>query len=82
MDHIIVNIHPFIMEQEIQVYREGKCINISKSTMQNLEEDIAIKAKLYNITNIDLAGDKNFSRRIKERLTQNKFNLDLDIKIY
>jgi len=82
MDHIIVNIHPFIMEQEIQVYREGKCINISKSTMQDLEEDIAIKAKLYNITNIDLAGDKNFSRRIKERLTQNKFDLDLDIKIY
>ena len=82
MDHIIVNIHPFIMEQEIQVYREGKCINISKSTMQDLEEDIAIKAKLYNITNIDLAGDKNFSRKIKERLTQNKFDLDLDIKIY
>lgn len=82
MDHIIVNIHPFIMEQEIQVYREGKCINVSKSTMQELEEDIAIKAKLYNITNIDLAGDKNFSRRIKERLIQNKFDLDLDIKIY
>jgi hypothetical protein len=82
MDHIVVRIQPFIYLQQIEVYKDGKCIDISKSNMINLDENISIKAKVHNIKNIDLAGDKNFTQKIKERLTQNKFNLDLDIKLY
>lgn len=82
MDHIVVNIQPFILEQEIQVYKNGECTKITKSTMSNLDEGIAIEAKLSDVKNIDLAGDKNFTQMIKQRLTQNKFDLDLDIKLH
>lgn len=82
MDHIVVKLQPFVLEQEVQVYKNGNCIKVSKSNLSNLDENIAVQAKLFNIKNVDLAGDKNFTQRIKERLTQNKFNLDLNIKLY
>lgn len=82
MNHIVVNIQPFILNQEVQVYKDGACIKISQSSMSNLDEDIAVQAKLFHIYEVDLAGDKIFAQRIKERLTQNKFNLNLNVKIH
>ena len=82
MDHIVVRIQPFILEQEINVYKEGRCVKVTRTSLVNLDEGIAIEAKLFDIKNIDLAGDKNFTQMIKQKLTQNKFNTDLDIKLY
>lgn len=82
MDHIVVTIQPFVLEQEIQVYKNGECVKTSKINLTNLDEGIAIEAKLFNIKNVDLAGDKNFTQMVKQKLTQNKFNMDLDIKLY
>jgi len=82
MEHIVVRVQPFVLEQEILIYKNGECIDRKLAKMRDLEEEIALQAKLYNIKDIDLTGTKIFTERIKTRLSQNKFNLDLNITVY
>jgi len=82
VDHIVVNVQPFIYEQEILIYKNEECTNIEHSKLTELDENIALYAKLHNIKNIDLVGNPFFTERLKERLTLNKFNLDLNVVLY
>ena len=82
MDHIIVNLQPFVYEQEIQVYKNGECIKIAKSSMNNLDENIAVNAKIHDNFNIDIVGSKLWGKQLKKRLQMNKFKMDLNITLY
>ena len=37
MNHVIVYVQPFLLEQEIAVYKEGQCIKTQKCTMENID---------------------------------------------
>jgi len=81
--HITCCIHPFVTEQEVNVYENGECIRTSKCTLDNLEETIYSFVNLYNIKQIDLAGNQLYSLKVKEKMMNSKYNLEgINITVY
>lgn len=86
-NHIVCMIHPFVMEQEISVYRNGECIKTAKCTLDNVEETILNLVSEQKIRKIDLAGNQLYSLKVKENLENAKtvstdFTKNLEITIY
>ena len=74
MDHIILRIQPFIIQQEIYVYKNGECIKIGKCILKNVPDAIYALAKSYNINNVDLAGPSMFTHKLrKDMLSMDKY---------
>lgn len=81
--HITCCIHPFVMEQEVNVYDNGECIRTSKCTLDNIEEIIYSLVNLYNVEQIDLAGNQLYGLKIKDNLASSKYNLnDVNITVH
>ena len=81
--HIVCNIHPFVLEQEVNVYDNGECIKTAKCTLDNLEENISSLINMYNIKQIDLAGNQLYNLKVKENLLSSKYDLnDINITIH
>ena len=66
-DNITAFIHAFVLEQEVNVYQNGECVKTVKCILDNLEETIYSLVNLYNIKQINLAGDQLYSLRVKEK---------------
>lgn len=82
MDHIILNVKPFIMQQEILVYKNGVCVKIGKCTLRNVPDAIYALAKSHGIKNIDLAGSTAFTHKLrKDMLSMDKYS-DFNITVY
>jgi len=84
-DNITAFIHAFILEQEVKVYQNGECIKTVKCTLDDLEETIYSLVNLYNIKQINLAGNQLYSLRVKEKMMDSKYNKfkdKLEINIY
>lgn len=81
--YITCCVHPFVVEQEVNVYENGQCIRTSKCNLDNLEEVIYSLVNAYDIKQIDLAGSQLYSLKIKEEMMNSKYNLDgVDITVY
>lgn len=73
MDHIVVKVEPFVMEQKILVYKNGECVKIAKCTMENMADGISSLAHQYNINIVDIADKSAFSKKLKEKLSLSKY---------
>jgi hypothetical protein len=71
--HIVCCIHPFVANQEIDVYQDGECIKAVNCTLEQLEDTIVELGIKYNINKIDLKGGQLYSLKIKENLELNKY---------
>lgn len=80
MDHIVASIHPFVVEQEVSVYKDGECVKTVQCTLDNIKEVCYSLCKEYNIPQLDLCGTNQlYTLHIKEELeVSNKFE---DFKI-
>lgn len=80
MDHVVASIHPFVMEQEVDVYKDGECVKIAHCTLDEIVEVCYNLCKEYNIIQLDLCGQNQlYALNIKEKLeAPNKFE---DFKI-
>ena len=83
-DHITAFIRSFVLEQEVDVYQNGECVKTVKCTLDNIEKVINNLIKEYNISQIDIAGSKEYAFKIKEHLQTkySKFKDNLKINIY
>ena len=82
MDHIILNIKPFIMQQEILVYKNGNCVKIGKCVMKNVPDAIYALEKSYGINNVDLAGPTAFTHKLRnDMLSMDKYS-NFNITVY
>ena len=66
MDHIVSYIRPFVIQQQIAVYRDGQCIHQAACPLSMLEEKIIELSDKFNINEVDLAGDVVNGERIKK----------------
>lgn len=84
MDHIVASIHPFVVEQEVDVYKDGECIKIVQCTLNDIEEVCYNLCKEYNITQLDLCGTNQlYALHIKEKIETStkfeEFKINIDI---
>lgn len=81
MNRIIINIKPFSLQQEISVYKEDKCINNSKSTLEEMNDNITMLKHKYNVEEIHFYGSKDFISKYATDLKTNFNNDNIIIKI-
>lgn len=80
MNHIVTNIHPFVIEQEVCVYQNGECVKTVKCALDDLEKTCIALCKEYNIHTIDTKGGQLYAMKIKEHINA-KFDLNEDIEV-
>lgn len=71
MEHIIVNFQPFLKDQHIMVYKKGVCIEQAFVSYDNVIDSVCLLSNKHNITNIDLCGNTDFLKEIKNQLKLN-----------
>lgn len=76
MQKLIVRVHPFAVQQCIFIYDNEKA-DIPKvyTKTDNLVLTLSELVKEKNITRIDLAGPKNYTKGVKEQLEEMQFTL-------
>ena len=82
MDHIVAIIHPFVLKQEIDVYRNGECVEVQQCDMKDIEEMCYALCKKYDIHQLDLHGNQIYGLHIKDKMAIDKFsdfNINVDI---
>ena len=84
MDHIVAIIHPFVMEQEVDVYKDGECIEVIQCKLDNIEEVCYALCKKHEIHQIDLKGKNQlYSLHIKDKLAAAKYDdFDINVTVY
>lgn len=81
--HIVCCIHPFIINQEVDVYQNGKCIKTVNCTLDTLESTLIELGVKYNINIIDIKGGQLYALKIKENLEMNKYaNNKFEVNIH
>ena len=78
MDHVVVNVQPFLAQQEVSVYKDGNCVETTQCTMQELSKTCYALCKKFNINELDVAGVPAFSKRLKDSMASTQFE---DFKI-
>ena len=82
MDHVVASIHPFVMEQEVDVYKNGECVKVVQCTLKDIENVCYALCKEYNINQLDLAGQNQiYALHIKENLEKSNKYEDFKINI-
>ena len=83
MDHIVAIIHPFVIEQEVDVYRDGECIEVVQCKLDDVTNVCYALCKKYNMHQIDLKGaNQLYTLHIKDELGADKysdFNINVDV---
>ena len=79
MEHLIVTVHPFLMKQEIRVYKDNQQIDSTECSLENLANICYNFCKKYDIHQIDFSGNKDFGLKIEEKFACD-YN-DFEIKI-
>lgn len=79
---IIAYLQPFILEQKIEVYKDGECMNIMKCTFNEMESMILELVEKYNIKEITLAGSAQiYSYKLKTDLISKYDKKDINITV-
>lgn len=82
-DHIVVNIHPFVIQQEVDVYSNGECVQTVECKLDELKDTIFALSKQHNIQQIDLAGNQLYAMRLRDDLGAGKYaTAGMSIKIH
>ena len=72
---VVCVIRPFVMEQNIEVYNNGKCVKVLKSSMKDIADNCYKVCKNYNLHSLFIKGpSEQYSAKIKDDLKATKFN--------
>ena len=74
MNHIVICVHPFIMRQEIDVYKNGECIEHKECSIEEIAEVSYSLCKKHDIHQIDYIGNKQYGKKIEEKVNITKYN--------
>ena len=79
---IIAYLQPFILEQKIEVYKNGECMNVIKCTFNEMESMILELVEKYNIKDITLAGNAHiYSYKLKTDIVSKYDKKDINITV-
>ena len=74
MDHVAICVHPFIMRQEIDVYKNGECVEHKECPIAEIADTCYALCKKHNVHQIDYAGNKQFGQKIEEKVNLTKYD--------
>ena len=78
----MINTHPFVMKQKIEVYKEGECVETLESNFDNIENLCYELCKEYDINQVNLIGNKMFNMKIKKDMNTKYSDSDIIITLY
>lgn len=82
-DYIIASIRPFVINQKIDVYLNGECVEALECKIDDIEKTISALVDKYKVNQIDLVEKNNmYSPQIKDRLTTKYADKELNINIW
>jgi len=67
-NNLVVNFHPFMISQEIDVYQNGVCIKQDFCTIEEIIDKIYTYCSIYDIPRINLCGNKDFISKFANEL--------------
>ena len=70
MKKIIVVLKPFVLNQSVYVYDDQKLIDTYEIDTVNISEKIIETANLYDISQIDMSGPKEYAKGIANKIAQ------------
>lgn len=83
MDHVVVNIQPFLAEQEVSVYKDGKCVKSTKCILKELDKTCYALCKEFDIDQLDVAGVPAFTQKLKTKMTSTNFeDFKINVNVY
>ena len=81
MDQILVAIKPFILNQQIDIYKNGEH-TYDNCKLEELEDKCYALCQKNDIHKLILIGQKDFALKINEKINMLKYNnYDIDVKI-
>ena len=84
MKRVAVTLRPFIFNQYIQIYEDDKLVGAKVTSINSMSNDIKDICQSLSINQIDIKGNKMFTKKIAQELTKiNQFEkLNLNITLY
>ena len=80
--YILCDIHPFVLNQRIEVHDENnKCVFEASSMLPDLQKTIYVLCKEYDIHDVVFHGKSFYDNRIKDHFTSIKYAKH-PIKVY
>ncbi len=73
MDHVIISFHPFVMAQNISVYKNGECVEVKECHLKDVSETCYELCKKHDIHQVDYCGNRTFGKKIEDKFKD--FNL-------
>ncbi len=70
MKKIIMVLKPFVLNQPVYVYDDQKLIDTYEIDTFNISKKIIETAKLYNISQIDVSGPKEYAKGITNQIAK------------
>lgn len=81
--YIVAQIHPFVLEQEINTYVDGECVQTIKCTLDNMCERIYMLCQKYDIFNVHFYGGQLYALKFKDEFAACKYgNRPIEIHIH
>ena len=68
MKKIIASIKPFDMQQYLYVFEDGEKIDEATVSLSDVENTVLDFINKYQITDVDIAGPKQFNQKIGQEL--------------
>lgn len=83
MNHVVAIIHPFVVQQEVDVYMNGECVKTVSCKLNELDKVCYNLCKEYNINQLDLNGQDQYALHLRDKLTSSTeyedFKINVDI---
>ncbi len=79
--HVVAVIQPFIMLQNIYVYRDGECVKATNCSLEEINNICYTLCREYDIHNLDLIGVRDYITRIKNEMSNLTAYQQFNIKI-
>jgi len=68
INNLIVNFHPFMVLQEIDIYVNGECVKQDFVPLDEVTNDINGYCAMYDVHRINLCGNRDFVMKFKNEL--------------
>lgn len=76
MNHVVCVIHPFVVNQEVSVYKNGECVKQVECPLNELKTVLYQLCKENDIKEISLSGGQLYALKIRDEFAATKYSDD------
>lgn len=81
-DYIIVDFQPFVIQQKVSVYTNGKCVEETQVEVDRIVNAVNGLRKTYNVKQVVLCGNEDYLTNFQAKMNlEFADNTNCDVKI-